>query len=285
MKASHFLIPMVLFSLISFQTFSQIDIRNSQVVCDCISNNFNQIGVDFPAFVRSFEEELKEKSLLKDDLTSYSKLLDHSLNIYGFVPIHRDLNDELVNKHVARITDFCIQMHLGEEQQEEIEALKRFVQKWKYINYLDYNPTNLLFNTYQSAFTEEGLSLKLHYWVYLEFLYLLMPPYHAFKSEMGGVIDIDVIHPDFLIRNGEMITWQLFEEEIGLYYEAGCYFKINYNSYADDSTKASFKQFLQSSYIAHLESLSYDTFGEGFWSLGSETRQTLVNRYPFRTIE
>jgi hypothetical protein len=285
MKTSQLFYTLVSLFLFTIHGAAQIDIRKSQTVCDCIEQNFEQIGVEFESFLYDFEQELKEKSLIKDDRSSYQRLLDHSLNIYGFVPIHRNIDNKLVNANLVRITDFCVHLHLGTELSTQVKDLRHFVQKWKFINYLDYKVDDLSLDPFMEAFSEEGLDFKLNYWIYLEFLYLLMPPYNPYKTELGAIIDLEPLDGKFVSRNGEVIPWKILLKELPSFYDAGCYLKVEYSDYLNAGLNKAFETLIQESYTNHLEQKSMDDFGTGFWSANTTTRQSLINRYPFRLIE
>lgn len=284
MKTSQILYTLVFVLFLTPYSKAQIDVGKSHTVCNCIEQNFEQVGVDFESFLYSFEEELKEKSLIKEDKSTYQRLLDHSLKIYGFVPIHRSLDNKRVNSNLVHITDFCVNLHLGSEGTQEVKELRHFIQKWKFINYMDYKVEDLGLDPFLDAFSEEGLSYKLNYWVYLEFMYLMMPPYNPFKTELGGIIDLEPLDAVFVVRNGEVIPWAILKEELPRFYEANCYLRIEYPSQVDKSTKDAFRNVLMDVYTAHLEIKSMDDFGLGFWSANASNRQTLINRYPFRLI-
>ena len=284
MKTSQFLYTLVFVLFLTPYSKAQIDVGKSHTVCNCIEQNFEQVGVDFESFLYSFEEELKEKSLIKEDKSTYQRLLDHSLKIYGFVPIHRSLDNKRVNSNLVHITDFCVNLHLGSEGTQEVKELRHFIQKWKFINYMDYKVEDLGFDPFLDAFSEEGLSYKLNYWVYLEFMYLMMPPYNPFKTELGGIIDLEPLDAVFVVRNGEVIPWAILKKELPRFYEANCYLRIEYPSQVDKSTKDAFRNVLMDVYTSHLEMKSMDDFGLGFWSANASNRQTLINRYPFRLI-
>lgn len=285
MKTSQFFNTLVFILLFTPLCQAQIDIRKSQTVCDCIEQNFQQIGVEFESFLNSFESELRTKSLIKEDKSSYQRLLDHSLRIYGFVPIHRNLDNKLVNDNLVRITDFCVHLHLGTDAALQVKNLRHFIQKWKFIKYMDYKVEDLNLDPYLEAFSEEGLAYKLNYWVYLEFLYLMMPPYNPFKTELGGLIELEPLDGTFVVRNGEVIPWDLLKEELPRFYTANCFLKVQYSKALGEVEKQMFRMVLKQSYINHLESQSLNDFGANFWSTNTSERQSLINKYPFRLID
>lgn len=285
MRTSQFFNTLVFAFLLTPFSQAQIDIRKSQTVCNCMEQNFQQIGISIDSFLYAFESELQAKSLIKEDKSSYQKLLDHSLRIYGFVPIHRNLDNELVNENLVRITDFCVNLHLGSEEAQQVKDLRHFVQKWKFVRYSDYKVEDLGLDPFLDSFSEEGLSYKLNYWVYLEFMYLMMPPYNPFKASLGGIIELEPLDANFIVRNGEVIPWDILKEELPMFYKSNCYLKIQYSKVFTDENKHAFKSLLRESYIEYLEYESFSDFGSGFWSVNTSARQTLINKYPFRLID
>ena len=276
---------MLSFFLLSTSVLGQLSIQKSHEICNCMSNNFEQIGVDFKSFLGDFEKELKENSLISDDLSSYQRLLDHSLNIYGFVPIHRRHDNEMVNAHLVRISDFCFSLHLGAETDTEAVRIRQFVQKWRYLKYLEFGVQELNFDPYMKIFSPEGLNSRLSNWLYMQFLYLLMPPYNPFRSDLGGIVEVEVLEGGVLDRDGQVIKWDEFKGEMQSYLKADAYLKISYQTGLDLNVIEDFNKMLDAAYNRFLEEISIGNFGQGYWSLSYNDRQNLLELYPMRLID
>ena len=113
----------------------------------------------------------------------------------------------------------------------------------------------------------------------------MMPPYNPFKTELGGLIELEPLDGTFVVRNGEVIPWDLLKEELPRFYTANCFLKVQYSKALGEVEKQMFRTVLKQSYINHLESQSLNDFGANFWSANTSERQSLINKYPFRLID